>query len=159
MNEELFYKLPKSLVRAAGYYSPKDGSAVAFTSTAKIVYVYMLDRLHFFVDKQKGKHFESQQTIAEACGMEYKAVGKVLRDFIANGVLVAKKGKEVGQGNVHNRYYYTAIEHNLELWKGSIKKPEKLTKVKTQEKKVLDDAPKRVQNNDLPYWMDEDDPF
>ena len=154
MSDDLFYKLPKPLVRAAGYYSPKNGEAIPFTSTAKIVYVHMLDRLHFFVDKQKGKHFEAQQTIAEACGMEYKAVGKVLRDFIATGVLEAKKGRELGNGSVHNRYYYTSIKHDLAFWTGSIRNPEKMKKssyTKTE-------TPKRSLDN-TPSWLDIEDPF
>lgn len=163
MEEELFYKLPKSLVRAVGYFSPKDGSPVKFTSTEKIVYIYMLDRISFFVDVQKGKHFESQQSIADGCGMEYKAVGKVLRGFIENGVLEAKKGVEAGSS--HNRYYYTGIVKNLELWEGSIDKPESIrTSARRQQVLTEEAKPPIIKHqpeyyDDVPDWAREPLPF
>lgn len=154
MEEDIFYKVPKNLVRAKGYVSPRHGTFLKLSSTEKLVYVYMRDRLKFFVGKQGGQHFESQQTIADACGMEYKAVGKALRGFINNGVLLGKKGKEAGSS--HHRYYYAGIE-DLTLWVGTEGEEKLLTteklsgKVEESKECVRDDAPL--------YWGDDSGPF
>lgn len=157
MDEYMFFKTPKHLTRAKGYFSPKDGNPIRLTHTEKAIYVYMVDRFNFFVKRGVRELFESQQTIAEACGMEYKAVGKVLRAFIDNGVMVAKKGKDAG--SAHNRYYYTKIETDLTYWTGDIDNPTKIDnnqyKIRKEEKLigvggVVDDAPP---------WYGEDEPF
>ena len=127
MKEENFYKAPKSLWRAKGYFSPKTGEAVQLKESEKLVYVYMLDRLVFFVDKQKGQHFESQATIADACGLEYKVVGKILRSFMDHSVIEGKKLRPNGVGQW--RWHYTSILNDLDYWVGTIQEPEIIQKV------------------------------
>lgn len=124
MKGDIFYKVPKNLVRAKGYISPLTGVAVKLTSTEKLVYIYILDRINFFVRRKNGEYFESQHTIAEGCGLEYKAVGRAIRGFIENGVLHAKKGKEAGAPR--HRYYYTGVEKSLILWIGTESDPKML---------------------------------
>lgn len=139
MKEENFYKAPKSLWQAKGYFSPKTGEAVQLKESEKLVYVYMLDRLIFFVDKQKGQHFESQATIADACGLEYKVVGKILRSFMDHSVIEGKKLRPNGVGQW--RWYYTSILNDLSYWSGTIEDPEII-------QKVLIEAP--IKNQDQP---------
>lgn len=112
--ENTFYKAPKNLWRANGYVSPKTGEIVLLKESEKIVYTYMLDRLVFFVEKQSGSHYESQETIAEGCGLEYRVVGRILRGFMEHGVLSAKKVRpnNVGQW----RWVYTGIVKDLSYW-------------------------------------------
>ena len=157
MTEEIFCKLPRSLMQANGYISPKDCKAVKLSATEKIIYVHLADRVKFFVSKKGRTLFESQETIAEACGVEVKTVGRVLKGFRDNGVVCAKKGKEAG--SIHHRYYYTKVDTNLTLWKGSIDNPEKIPDAQHKPKKeeklnvsegVIDDAPS---------WYGEEEPF
>lgn len=151
MKEENFCKVPKSLMRAKGYYSKADGKPVPLNSTDKIVYIYMLDRLGFFVGQQKGQHFESQQTIATACGLEVKAVGRILRSFHGHGILEAKKQSPSDKGNW--RWYYKSIVKDVDFWVGSVDKPEKLTKTFSDKPTLPSQA---TQNTN---WFNEEDPF
>lgn len=112
--ENTFYKAPKNLWRANGYISPKTSEIVLLKESEKIVYTYMIDRLVFFVEKQQGEHFESQETIADSCGLEYRVVGRILRGFMDNEVLQAKKIRPNDRGQW--RWVYTHIEKSLTFW-------------------------------------------
>lgn len=112
--ENTFYKAPKNLWRAHGYYSLTTGEEVPLKESEKIVYTYMLDRLVFFVEKKGGQHFESQDTIAEGCGLEYRVVGRILRGFMDNGILHGEKTRPNGKGQW--RWLYKKIEKNLKYW-------------------------------------------
>lgn len=112
--ENTFYKAPKNLWRASGYISPKTSEIVLLKESEKIVYTYMIDRLVFFVEKQQGEHFESQETIADSCGLEYRVVGRILRGFMDNEVLQAKKIRPNDRGQW--RWVYTHIEKSLTFW-------------------------------------------
>jgi hypothetical protein len=112
--ENTFYKAPKNLWRANGYISPKTKEIVLLKESEKIVYTYMLDRLVFFVEKQGGEHFESQETIATGCGLEYRVVGRILRGFMENDVLFAKKVRPNDRGQW--RWVYTRIVKDLKFW-------------------------------------------
>lgn len=111
---EAFYKLPKSLLCADGYYSPKTGAAVKLSAGAKLVYTYMLNRLTFFTEKQGGDHYESQSTIASGCGLEYQTVGKILRDFLEQDVIRGVKLRPGGMGQW--RWHYKYINKDLNYW-------------------------------------------
>lgn len=114
MNTEEFYKLPKDLAKADGFISKKTGEMIKITSSGKLVYSYMLTRNEFFVRKLNGDHFESQATVAEACGIEYKAAGRILRDFVEHEAIVAHKGKPDRGGQW--RWYYTSVSKDIVLW-------------------------------------------
>ena len=116
MDTEQFYKMPKILARADGFLSKTDGKPIDLTSSAKLVYVYMLSKNEFFTGKQAGQHYESQVTIADACGLEYKATGKLLRMFIDSGVFEGKKLRPGGEGQW--RWFYYKVHKDVVLWEG-----------------------------------------
>ena len=124
--EETFYKTPKTLLEADGYFSPKTGEPVVIRSSEKLIYIYMLDRLKFFVDVLGGQHFESQETIAKKCGLERKSVIRAMVSFVEHGVVQAEKGKPEKGGR--ERWFYHSINPDLKFWCGSIEKPEPIEK-------------------------------
>lgn len=151
--EENFYKAPKSLWKAKGYFSPKTGKPIPLKDSEKFVYIYMLDRLVFFVETLGKKHFESQSTIAEECGLEYKIVGKILRGFVENEVIFAEKGKPEKGGR--ERWFYKSINPNLDYWTGTKDDPVAV------EKQLVQAAKKQYKGNvqktiPAPKW-DEDE--
>lgn len=112
--QEAFYKIPKSVLCADGYYSPRTGKAIKLTASAKLIYTYMIGRLTFFTETQGGDHYESQSTIAEGCGLEYKTVGNILREFLENDVIRGVKLRPGGRGQW--RWHYKYINKNLNYW-------------------------------------------
>lgn len=153
MNTEEFYKLPKDLALADGFIGKETGEAINLTSSGKIVYAYMLSRNEFFTGKMEGKHYETQRTIAKACGLEEKACGKILRTFIDHGVLSGKKLRPNGEGQW--RWHYYKVFTDIMLWTGSKESFEIV------EKKALQPKEKSVDSkNTVPDWLDESDlPF
>lgn len=156
MNTEEFYKLPKSLALADGYISKATGEAIKLSASGKIIYAYMLTKNGFFTDKMKGQHFESQATIAKACGLEYKAAGTILRAFIEHGVMDGKKLRPEKGGQW--RWHYSKVFTDIVLWEGSIdnfniveeKKP-----VKVQDTPIQQNPQAFVE----PAWDDPELPF
>jgi len=143
MNVKQFVKIPIDLIRANGYISLKTGAAVELTSSKKLILGYMLSRSVFFNQKLGGTHFETQSTIATACGLAEKATGKVLREFIDNGVIRANKLRPNGEGQW--RWHYHGVEVSVPLWVGSV-----------QEFSLLDEGPilqKVVANESLPSYV------
>lgn len=118
MNADEFYKLPKDLARADGFISKTTGEAVKITASGKLIYAYMLSRNEFFTGSLKGQHYESQTTIAESCGLEYKVCGNTLRSFIKHGILEGKKLKPE-QGGLP-RWYYYKVHTDIKLWVGDV---------------------------------------
>lgn len=155
MNTEEFYKIPKSLMMADGYISRRTGEPIALTSTAKLVYAYMLSRNKFFTEDLKSQHFETQSTIADACGVEYRAAGKILRSFCEECVLEADKLRPGGEGQW--RWFYRKVRTDVMLWKGSISKFELIEEepVKIPVKKEV----KPVQKSYSPSWEQDEEPL
>lgn len=131
----LFYKLQQDLCRASGFVSKVDGSFVSLTANAKIVYTYMLQRNHFFVEVKKGMHYETQTTIGEACCVEYRTVMKIMKEFKTHGVIESKMIKVGGTGYVS--YSYKRVDPNLILWIGKKDSPKVLERKKY---KVIDSS-------------------
>lgn len=52
--------------------------------SAKVVYIYMLWRFQFF-NSNKAKYFESQDTIAQACGVSRKTVNESIHKLVELG--------------------------------------------------------------------------
>lgn len=121
MTVKLFYQTQKDLWRAKGYFSPKTGVAVQLTLAEKAVYMYMEDRISFFVQKRDGEYFETHETIAEAVGIERKACGKIVRKFVEEGVISAVKRKPKMGGQL--QWFYSAIVTDLKFWVGTIEHP------------------------------------
>ena len=113
MNEDVFYKFPTALMRAQGFVNKETGELVKLTPLAKQVYVYMLSRNRFFTSDLKSEHYETQQTIADACGCEYKVAGKILRSFVDNGIVRADKLRPNGVGQW--RWFYREVTE-MNLW-------------------------------------------
>lgn len=116
MSKDRFYKYPIELMKASGFIAD-DGKIVPMTALAKNVYVYMLCRNHFFVDKLGNQHYETQGTIAEACDSEYKAVGEVIRKLHNHGIIEGVKTKD--KGGKYGRWVYTKVKTKLRLYKVS----------------------------------------
>lgn len=121
MNVDIFYKTPKDLEKAVGYVSCCDGEYKLLRSTDKRVVVYLLDRLNFFVERLKGEHFESQDTIATALGMNYQAVGKCLRELVEHGFVAGEKKKPSKGGK--ERWFYYSVNTDVVLWIGNQDSP------------------------------------
>ena len=117
MEKEQFYMIPKILARADGFISRHTGEAVPLTSSAKLVYTYMLSRNEFFVVKQNSQHYESQSTVADACGLEYKAAGKILRTFTDHKIIEAQKLRPNAEGQW--RWFYKKVHTDIALWEGT----------------------------------------
>lgn len=125
MQVENFYPMSKKLCKSNGFFSKANGEAVPLTSSMKLVYMYMLDRNEFFTGKLSSTHYESQATIAENCGLEYKAVGKILRTFVLHKVLEATKLRPNGEGQW--RWVYHKVDKDMKLWQGNTKEPKLIT--------------------------------
>lgn len=154
MNVEDFYKMPKALAKADGYISKTTGEAVKITASGKIIYTFMLYRNKFFVEELKGDHFESQATIASSCGMEYKAVGRILREFRDHGLIAAKKVKPEKGGQF--RWFYEYVSKDVILYIGD----QKDFKIIDSDKKVVvNSKPNQEQKPIIPDWDESDLPF
>ena len=156
MQTEQFYMMPKSLCMADGFVNKKSGELIPLTSSMKLVYMYMVSRNDFFVGKKSGSHYESQATVADACGLEYKAAGKILRTFLDNGVIEGAKLRPNGEGQW--RWFYHKVHKDLVLWKGSLKEYEIIESlaakpaVKQENKSKPQSAPSWVDDDsDLPF--------
>ena len=65
MQEKPWLKLPLELLQEK-----------ELSLSAKVIYVYMLWRYTFFVKERQGLYFESQETVASACGVSRKTVNE-----------------------------------------------------------------------------------
>lgn len=116
MNIDQFYRSPKELFACHGFYSKITGEQVELTPYTKLVLIYMLDRTKFFVDHQKGQHYETQISIGNACGMEYRAAARALKVLTDHGVIKAEKIRNL-HISPHKCWYYRGIETEITLWK------------------------------------------
>ena len=109
-----FYKAPKQLFRSCGFVNKASGQVVEMNLTAKVVLMYMLDRTSFFTDEQNAEHYETQATIGDACGIERKAAGRALRLLVDNGVVIAKKQRNLAL-SPHSQWYYKQVDVTIDL--------------------------------------------
>ena len=114
MNTEKFHKFPSDLMRCSGYVSKVTGELIPLSPIGKMVYVHMMVRNKFFTKDLSGNHYESQQTIADACCAEYQTVGKILRGLKDNGVISASKLRPNGEGQW--RWFYHSVDTDIALW-------------------------------------------
>lgn len=115
MNLESYNQIPKDLQAASGFISKTEPEKVVELSPgAKLIYVYMLDRTKFFVEAQKGEHFETQQTIANACGLEVKSATRALGLFVYHGAIEASVTHKKGMSR-HQQWYYRKVNTDIEL--------------------------------------------
>lgn len=146
--QEPFVQVPYALLAAKGYVNQETGEAIKMSQGAKFVYIYLKARNQFFVVERGGEHFESQNTIAEAVGMDLRRVGDIILEFIKNGVVWAEK-EACSNGR---RWHYRRV-NNLLLWKGKDKTPlkegKKAAKETESELHLVDEVPEWLWNDDL----------
>lgn len=107
MNLQIFYRAPKDVLAAHGFVSPKTGEFIAMKSTDKLILIYMLDRTPHLTST-KGSHFETQATIGDAIGVEWKAAARSLKVFTDHGVIMCKKERNLAI-SPHLCYYYLGV--------------------------------------------------
>lgn len=148
MTDKPFYQTEKSLWKAKGYYSPKTGALVHMTNADKIVYMYMLDRVVFFVEELKTLHFESQETISESLNLERKVVGKALREFLEQGVLQGVKKKPENGGQL--QWFYSGVCKDMKYFvkDGKTVGEKKIVKSAKQQKPYI---PPLGEDSDCPF--------
>ena len=127
MTDVNFYQTQKVLWKSNGFFSPATGEAVKLTSSEKAIYMYLTDRITFFVEKQGSEFFEEQGTVAEELGLEKKTVWRCMKKFKDHAVVVGQSRRS-SKGNM--LWFYTRIEKNLNFWVGSEQEPKPLTPVK-----------------------------
>lgn len=140
MNKEQYCKVPKELMACNGFYSKITGEQIELTPYTKLVLIYMLDRTKFFVDTLKGTHYETQVSIGNACGMEYRAAARALKILTDHGVIKAEKIRNL-HISPHKCWYYRGIETEISLWKKEDTKPTI----------VVDNEIPPVYDNDIEY--------
>ena len=151
MQTEQFYMMPKSLCMADGFVSKTSGEFIPLTSSMKLVYMYMVSRNDFFVGKQAGSHYESQATVADACGLEYKAAGKILRTLLDNGVIEGAKLRPNGEAQW--RWFYHKVHKDVVLCKGSLKEPVVIESLPVKPAIKQESTPKPSPS---PNWIDDE---
>lgn len=116
MEIDIYYKAPKQLFNCCGFLSKDTGELVELTHSAKIIFMYMMDRTSFFVENQRSEHYETQATIAEACGMEYKAAARALNSFVDHKAIKANKIRNL-KVSQHYQWYYKQVDASISLVK------------------------------------------
>ena len=73
------------------------------TPLVKIVYVYMLQKYHFFVVERKQQYYETQEEISKNCNTGRKAANTAIRTLTNLGWISIEKQKQ--RGTVENNIY------------------------------------------------------
>lgn len=118
--ERVFFKTDKALWKAKGFFSPRTGEAVSISILDKAVFMYIENRITFFVDVKKSEYFETHDTIAENLGLEKKAVGKSTKKWRDAGVFHGRS-KRSASGNL--QWTYSGVVHELNFWNGDVENP------------------------------------
>lgn len=107
------------LFESYGFRSEVDGTVVPLSPIDKIIYVVMRDRFDFFVNKQGGEYYESQEITAERCGTFRRKVNETVRMFMREGVIKGRKVRTKA-GNVSWVYDYIGelklVKKEGEMW-------------------------------------------
>lgn len=111
MNLQKFYKSPQDVFACHGFVSPKTGDFVEIKSTDKLILIYMLDRTPHLT-ATTGKHFETQSTIGDAVGVEWKAAARSLKMFVEHEVIAGRKERNLAI-SPHLCYYYSAVNTDV----------------------------------------------
>lgn len=114
MNTEIWTRFPNDLMACHGFVSKVSGEMISLIPSQKLILAYMMSRTKFFVENLNKDHFETQETIGKACGIEYKAAGRALRLFLDHGVIDGKKSRPQGSQNM--RWTYNKVDTTIDLW-------------------------------------------
>jgi predicted transcriptional regulator len=105
MREEGFIKIGKGLIRSEGFISD-NGERIPMTHTDKIIYIYIKDRVDFFVNKNGQEYFESHDTIAKQTNVSRATVSRLILKLIEHGVVQAVLQK----GGRFINYKYLSVQ-------------------------------------------------
>lgn len=105
MKEEGFIKIGKGLIRSLGFVSDS-GECIPMTHTDKIIYIYIKDRVDFFVKKNGQEYFESHDTIAKHTNVSRATVSRLILKLIEHGVVQAVLQK----GGRFINYKYLSVQ-------------------------------------------------
>lgn len=133
MSEDIFIKAYKSVFYCEGVIS-KEGELVPLTPTDKLVYFHMLDRKKLFTDRG-GKHFESQETIAQLLHIDRRTVLRTLTKLLEAGVIFGYKETHQTRGFKH--WVYTGVAYPLNTYGNNI--PAQPTRPDTASEEEFDD--------------------
>lgn len=120
MTTQIFYKVQKGLLACQGFISPKTGEFVEMRALDKLIFTYMRSRIEFFNQSGGSGLYETQATIGEAVGVEWKAAARSLKMLVENGVIYGKKERNLAI-SPYMCYYYRGVNDNVVF----CKKPEK----------------------------------
>ena len=113
------------LLKADGFVNKETGEFVKLIANDKLLYSYLKARIKYFVIERRGEYYDTQESIANACGMNVTSARKGLAKFRDNGILEAK----LQPFKNYNNWRYSRL-HNLELWIGTTGK-EKMVELTT----------------------------
>lgn len=89
--EKGWIALDKRLLSATHWVSPRTGETFPFPLVEKVIYLVMRDKWLYYVQELGNTFYESQESIAEACGTFRRKVNEVVGRFMEHGVIVAHK--------------------------------------------------------------------
>lgn len=104
-NDERFVRFQYRLLAATDYVSPVTGANVPLTPTVKVIYMLMKERFDFF-SSSKSDYYDSQQMIAEACGVSKQTVHRAIKQLTTDGVI--RSHTKLFNGNTKLVYNYIA---------------------------------------------------
>lgn len=137
MKDQAWCKAPKNLLACTGIVSSVTGERVELSPASKLVLIYMMDRNEFFTNKLKGQHYETQESIGEACGISLKTAGRLLRVFVNHKVITGVKKRNLS-ASPHRCWYYENVDMNTVFYKDN-EEQERL-----HEAEKLEEAPKAL---------------
>lgn len=143
-----FYKAPKNLMSATGFVSKSTGEPVDLTAVDKLVLIYMYARTTYF-NNSGGGHYETQVTIGNAIGLEWKAVARSLKKMYDGGVLDADKPRSNG----NKSWVYKSV--NLDINFFGTKRIQKEVNIVVD--KVVEPSIIEPQANDIEYCEYDDE--
>lgn len=158
MKDQAWCKAPKNLMASTGFVSKKTGEKVELTASTKLVLIYMMDRNEYFTKKLKGQHYETQESIGEACGISVKTAGRLLRVLVNNKVITGAKKRNLSV-SPHMCWYYEGVDMNTVFYKDH-EEPERLHEAeKPEEVPKAPDVVIGSSSSDVnqDYILDEDD--
>lgn len=88
--DESFIKFPRKLLAAAHWVSLVTGETISFTSSDKLLWLWMKDRHDFFTGSG-GEWYDNQDAMAAAAGVSVATVKRLLKALEKHGYLVRRK--------------------------------------------------------------------
>ncbi len=125
---ETFLKLPHSILRAKQAVSLATGELLPFSANDKIIFLYMKGRHDYFTG-QGSQYFDSQQAIADACGLSVATVKRTIGTLRDHGYLAVK-------GSVQSNRYTFIADLKIVSTEGAAVLPQAANDVRIVEEEV-----------------------